>query len=46
MIDSTGTTIFDDNAGKTIFVEGDGNELRLNRGKAILQTLYDDLDSR
>ena len=48
-IDSTGTTIYDHTAGKVMQNMG-GNEQtavrREERGKAILQTLYDDLDAR
>lgn len=48
-IDSTGTTIYDHTAGKVMQNIG-GNEQtavrREERGKAILQTLYDDLDAR
>ena len=48
-IDSTGTTIYDHTSGKVMQNIG-GNEQtavrREERGKAILQTLYDDLDAR
>ena len=48
-IDNTGTTIYDHTAGKVMQNIG-GNEQtavrREERGKAILQTLYDDLDAR
>ena len=45
-IDSTGTTLFDADAEKCVIDEGAGSDLRLERGKAILQTLYDDLGAR
>ena len=49
-IDSTGTTIYDNTADKVQENRGDATELqqkyREERGKAILQTLYDDLDAR
>ena len=49
-IDSTGTTIYDNTADKVQENTGDATELqqkyREERGKAILQTLYDDLDAR
>lgn len=49
-IDSTGATLFDNAAGKVLENMGNGtveqNLNRENRGKAILQTLYDDLEAR
>ncbi len=49
-IDSTGATLYDNAAGKVQENMGNGtveqNLNRENRGKAILQTLYDDLDAR
>ncbi|MGL4519981.1 MAG: LTA synthase family protein [Phocaeicola sp.] len=44
--DSTGTTRFDNNSEKVTLEIGEGEELRLERGKAILQSLYDDLGGR
>lgn len=45
-IDSTGITLYDDDSGKCLINDPVGSELRLDRGKAILQTLYDDLEAR
>lgn len=45
-IDSTGVTLYDDDSGQCLINDPDGADLRLNRGKAILQTLYDDLEAR
>lgn len=49
-IDSTGATLYDNAAGKVQENMGNGtaeqNLNRESRGKAILQTLYDDLDAR
>lgn len=45
-IDSTGVTLYDDDASECLINDSDGSELRLDRGKAILQTLYDDLEER
>jgi hypothetical protein len=45
-IDSTGVTLYDDDASQCLINDSFGSELRLDRGKAILQTLYDDLESR
>lgn len=48
-IDSTGTTIYDHTAGKIQENTGGSDEQKLireERGKAILQTLYDDLEAR
>ncbi len=44
--DSTGVTVFDNNSGKVTFDEGTGNAERIKRGKAVLQSVYDDLGSR
>lgn len=44
--DSTGVTVFDNNSQSLLFDEPSGSADRLNKGKAILQTLYDDLGSR
>lgn len=43
--DSTGVTVFDNNSGSILFDEP-GDESRLDKGKAILQTVYDDLGNR
>lgn len=43
IFDTTGCTVFDNNAASAIY--GD-DERRINRGKAFLQTLYDDLAKR
>lgn len=45
-IDSTGVTLYDDDSGKCLIEDPDTDGLRLDRGKAILQTLYDDLEAR
>ena len=45
-IDSTGVTMYDDDASECLINDPLGSEQRLNRGKAILQTLYDDLERR
>ena len=45
-IDSTGITLYDDDSGQCLINDPVGSELRLDRGKAILQTLYDDLEAR
>lgn len=46
-IDSTGQTMFDANVGQVIYQSGeDGDSLRMHRGKALLQTLHDDLSAR
>ena len=46
-IDSTGISIYD-NEGKKTLIETprEGSDLRLRKGKALLQTLYDDLGNR
>lgn len=45
-IDDTGVTLYDDDASTCLINDSNGSELRLNRGKAIVQTLYDDLEAR
>ena len=45
-IDSTGITLYDDDSGQCLINDPVGSDLRLDRGKAILQTLYDDLETR
>lgn len=47
-VDSTGYSAFDNESGRTLSPSGDGQEetMRLEKGKALLQTLYDDLGSR
>ena len=44
--DSTGVTVFDNNSGSILFDETEADESRLDKGKAILQTVYDDLGNR
>ena len=44
--DSTGVTVFDNNSGSILFDEPKADESRLDKGKAILQTVYDDLGNR
>ena len=44
--DSTGVTVFDNNSGSILFDEPEAAESRLDKGKAILQTVYDDLGNR
>lgn len=44
--DSTGVTLFDNNSGQVLLDEPQSDENRLKRGKAILQSSYDDLGSR
>lgn len=44
--DSTGVTVFDNNSGSILFDEPEDDESRLDKGKAILQTVYDDLGNR
>lgn len=44
--DSTGVTVFDNNSGSILFDEPETDESRLDKGKAILQTVYDDLGNR
>lgn len=45
-IDSTGVTLYDDDAEECLINDSFGADMRLDRGKAILQTLHDDLESR
>lgn len=45
-MDSTGVTLYDDDASRCLIEDSTGKQERLERGKAILQTLYDDLDAR
>lgn len=45
-IDSTGVTLYDDDASECLIDDANGSQMRLDRGKAILQTLYDDLEER
>lgn len=45
-IDSTGVTLYDDDASECLINDSYGSEKRLKRGKSILQTLYDDLEER
>lgn len=44
--DSTGVTVFDNNSGSILFDEPEADESRLDKGKAILQTVYDALGNR
>lgn len=44
--DSTGTTLIDNNSGKTLIESPAPNERRTELGKAILQSSYDDLGAR
>ena len=44
--DSTGVTVFDNNSGSILFDKPEADESRLDKGKAILQTVYDDLGNR
>ena len=44
--DSTGVTVFDNNSSSILFDEPEADESRLDKGKAILQTVYDDLGNR
>lgn len=46
-IDSTGVSVFDNESDRPLIEEPEsGSELRLRKGKALLQTLYDDLGNR
>lgn len=44
-IDSTGTTLYDLDSRQTL-IDQPASETRLNKAKALLQTIYDDLGSR
>ncbi|MGL5273179.1 MAG: LTA synthase family protein [Phocaeicola sp.] len=44
--DSTGVTVFDNHSQQVTLNRGDGEEERLERGKTILQSQYDDLGAR
>lgn len=44
--DSTGITVYDNTANSIILDSPNHNQERLNKGKAILQSLYDDLGKR
>jgi phosphoglycerol transferase MdoB-like AlkP superfamily enzyme len=44
--DSTGVTVFDNNSESILLEEPVGSENRINKGKAILQSVYDDLGRR
>lgn len=44
--DSTGVTVFDNNSESVLLDEPAGSEDRINKGKAILQSVYDDLGRR
>ena len=44
--DSTGVTVFDNNSESILLEEPVGSEQRINKGKAILQSVYDDLGRR
>ena len=46
-IDKDGATVYDNEGNKVLFEEPKtGSELRLEKGKVLLQTLYDDLGNR
>lgn len=46
-IDSTGISVYDNEGNRPLIEKPEeGSLMRLNKGKAILQTLYDDLGSR
>lgn len=46
-IDSTGVSVYDNESNKPLLEQpAEGSTLRLNKGKVLLQTLYDDLGSR
>lgn len=44
--DSTGATVIDNTSGQTIYAYPDENISRMEKGQAILQSLYDDLGAR
>lgn len=46
-IDTTGVSVYDNESNRPLLaVPAEGNEERLDKGKALLQTLYDDLGGR
>lgn len=46
-IDSTGVSVYDNEGNKPLIEQPrEGSDLRLHKGKALLQTLYDDLGNR
>lgn len=46
-IDTTGVSVYDCESDKSLILKPkQGNDIRLKKGKALLQTLYDDLGSR
>ena len=46
-IDSTGISVYDNEGNKPLIeAPRKGSDLRLRKGKALLQTLYDDLGNR
>lgn len=45
-IDSTGISAYDNDSNRPLLGNGSDNESRLDKGKALLQTLYDDLGNR
>lgn len=46
-IDSTGVSVYDNESNRPLWAEpAEGEEERLEKGKALLQTLYDDLGKR
>lgn len=44
--DSTGVTVVDNNSGNILLEEPAGTNTRIDKGKAILQSVYDDLGRR
>lgn len=47
MIDSTGVSVYDNESNRLLLEEPQaGSDSRIEKGKALLQTLYDDLGSR
>lgn len=45
-IDSTGVSVYDNESNKPLMQEPEDSNARLDKGKVLLQTLYDDLGSR
>ena len=46
-IDESGVSVYDNEGNKILVEEPEsGNETRLEKGKVLLQTLYDDLGNR